>query len=106
ELLASSDLFCFPSRWEGLGLAVMEASVAGVPILTSDLPPIRELFADDDVTFIPDDNQDAWASEIGYALSHPVEMQERADRTLVKARTEMDLPTMISAHAELYRSSL
>ncbi|MCR4278458.1 MAG: glycosyltransferase, partial [bacterium] len=33
ELLASSDLFCFPSRWEGLGLAVMEASVAGVPIL-------------------------------------------------------------------------
>ena len=106
KLLASADLFCFPSRWEGLGLAVMEASIVGVPILASDLPPIRELFADGDITFIPCDDVDAWASEISYALSHPIELIERADQTLAKARSEMGLPQMISAHAELYRSSL
>lgn len=39
------DLVLFPSRFEGLSLAAIEAIHAGVPLLCSDIPSFRELFA-------------------------------------------------------------
>jgi glycosyltransferase involved in cell wall biosynthesis len=39
ELLARSDLFLFPSLYEGLGLALVEAQAAGVPCLISENIP-------------------------------------------------------------------
>ncbi|MCX6613650.1 MAG: glycosyltransferase, partial [Acidobacteria bacterium] len=39
SLLASADLFVFPSQSEGLGLAALEAQAAGLPtLLASHLP--------------------------------------------------------------------
>jgi len=43
EILASSDLFVFPSLYEGLGGALIEAMALGLPIVASDLPAIREV---------------------------------------------------------------
>lgn len=38
------DLFYFPSVTEGLPNALLEAMVAGVPVLASNIPPIKECF--------------------------------------------------------------
>jgi len=39
-LLGAMDLFLFPSLWEGLGLAVVEAQAAGLPcVLAESVPP-------------------------------------------------------------------
>ena len=43
ELLAAADVFVFPSLYEGLGGAVIEAMALGLPIVASDLPAIREV---------------------------------------------------------------
>jgi len=43
RLLASSDLMLFPSLFEGLPGAVVEAAAAGIPVLASDIPEISEL---------------------------------------------------------------
>ncbi|MFW6022664.1 MAG: glycosyltransferase family 4 protein [Halanaerobiaceae bacterium] len=42
ELLYLTDLFVFPSLWEGLGLAVLEAMLSRVPVIASDIPALRE----------------------------------------------------------------
>jgi glycosyltransferase involved in cell wall biosynthesis len=39
------DAVLFPSRFEGLSLAAIEAIHAGVPLLCSDIPSFREMFA-------------------------------------------------------------
>lgn len=43
--LAAADLFVFPSqnRLEGFGLAVAEAMAAGLPVVTADMPGVREV---------------------------------------------------------------
>lgn len=43
DLLAAADLFVFPSLYEGLGGAVIEAMALGVPVIASNLDAIREV---------------------------------------------------------------
>ncbi|MGZ8179663.1 MSMEG_0565 family glycosyltransferase [Williamsia sp. SKLECPSW1] len=46
SLVAACDAFAFPSIKEGFGLAAMEALAAGRPVVTRDLPVLREVFGD------------------------------------------------------------
>jgi len=47
DLLAAADVFVFPSLFEGLGGAVIEAEAMGLPIVASDLPVLREVVEDE-----------------------------------------------------------
>jgi glycosyltransferase involved in cell wall biosynthesis len=44
-LVAAAGVFAFPSIKEGFGLAAMEALAAGVPLVVSNLPVLREIFS-------------------------------------------------------------
>ena len=41
-LYRAADAFAFPSEREGFGLVVLEAQAAGLPVVASDLPVLRE----------------------------------------------------------------
>ncbi|MFQ5767592.1 MAG: glycosyltransferase, partial [Acidobacteriota bacterium] len=45
-LLPAFDLFAFPSRWEGFGLAVAEAMAASRPVVAARVDGLTELVAD------------------------------------------------------------
>lgn len=42
ELLLVADVFCFPSRREGLGLAAIEAMASGIPVISSNIHGIKD----------------------------------------------------------------
>ena len=42
-LLKKADIFLIPSRWEGFGLAAVEAMNAGLPVIASDVAGLREI---------------------------------------------------------------
>ena len=43
SLLAAADVFVFPSLYEGLGVSLLEAMFAGLPVVTSDIAPMNEV---------------------------------------------------------------
>lgn len=43
DLLAASDVFAFPSLYEGQGGALLEAMAMSLPVVASDIPAVREV---------------------------------------------------------------
>jgi len=43
ELLAASDVFILPSRWEGLPMALLEGMMAGLPVIATRVEGVDEV---------------------------------------------------------------
>jgi glycosyltransferase involved in cell wall biosynthesis len=72
ELLAASDLFAFPSLFEGLGGSVLEAMALGLPIVASDLPAVREIVEEgENALLVPVAAPDELADAIDRILRDP-----------------------------------
>ncbi len=63
--LSSFDLFLFPSLFEGLSIAALEAQANGVPVLASDNVIPKELKMNDNFNFFDlSEDKKAWAQKI------------------------------------------
>lgn len=63
EILSAFDVFAFPSLFEGLGVAVVEAQANGLPCVLSDRVPSSAIVSNA-VSVIPPDDSLAWADLI------------------------------------------
>ena len=61
--LSASDMFVFPSRYEGLGIVLIEAQANGLKCIASDRVPI-EADATGNVRFLPLEDGKAWVNEM------------------------------------------
>ena len=55
NLHRSSDIFIFPSPYEGFGIPVLEAMASGIPVITSDRAPLPEVVGDAGIVCDPFD---------------------------------------------------
>ena len=54
EVFNASDIFCFPSLQESLGLVGLEAMACGIPLLASDIPGTKDYVNEENaITFKP-----------------------------------------------------
>lgn len=61
-MLGAMDVFLFPSRFEGLGLAMVEAQAAGLPVVATDLVPDEATVVDRSIRRLPlHEPAEAWA---------------------------------------------
>jgi len=63
EWHANCSCFLFPSLEEGMGMTLMRAIQMGVPVLASDLPPVRELCLNPETLLEPGD-EESWRKGI------------------------------------------
>ena len=58
RLLATANLFVFPSKFEGFGIPILEAMGCGVPVIASDILVLREVGGEAALYFNPDSDLD------------------------------------------------
>ena len=73
---AAADIFLFPSRYEGFGLAPREAMRYGLPVITSRHVPLEGLHGPKDLRVIPTDDPADYASELAELLADPALRRE------------------------------
>jgi len=70
-LMALFDVFCLPSKWEGLGLVLIEAMLQSVPVIGSNAGAIPEILDDGRAGLLFDPfDANALAAQIEYARTH------------------------------------
>jgi len=70
--LRGAEAYVQPARWEGFGLAVLEAMLAGLPIAASNVSSLPELVVDGSTgLLVPPDDPAALALAIRQLLEHP-----------------------------------
>jgi glycosyltransferase involved in cell wall biosynthesis len=100
-VLGRLDLYAIPSLHEGFGVAALEAMAAGLPVVASDIPPLREV-VDEGGTFV--DPQDT--AGIAAAIGRLVGDASRRDRLAERARqraASFSLEWTVEQHLQLYR---
>jgi len=101
-LLAASDLFFFPSLNEGFGMVAIEAAAAGLPVVASDLPTIREACAPGhrDFVFPPDDDEAACRSLVSIMSDDNLKnrLAEEGRQWVVRFSVEESIRSLTSAY--------
>jgi glycosyltransferase involved in cell wall biosynthesis len=83
EYLRSFDVFAFPSRFEGFPLAVLEAMLAELPVVASDVGSVAEAVVHGETgLLVPAEDPAALAAALGPLLEEP----ERRRRLGTRAR--------------------
>jgi glycosyltransferase involved in cell wall biosynthesis len=73
EFYSAIDVALFPSSFEGLSLAAIEAIHASVPLVCSDIPSFREMFRNSpflaETLLVPLGDREAWLNRVRAILS-------------------------------------
>lgn len=77
RLMRGATALVFPSRYEGFGLPPLEALAAGIPVVASDIPPVREVCGAHAAYFPPDNERLLAQRLLEICNLSPVERQAR-----------------------------
>lgn len=103
SLYEKADLFCLPSRWEGLGLVLLEAMEYAIPIVASAVSAIPETVSHmENGLLVPPDNPDALASSIAHLYSREGLRNRLGEQGKTMLRTVFSIKKDVNSHMRIY----
>jgi glycosyltransferase involved in cell wall biosynthesis len=106
DLLEAGDVFVFPSLWEGLPIALVEALEMKLPVVASDIAPNREVVQDDAGVLVPPRDPEALAEGIQKLLNEPERAREFAETGQQRVAEQFSVETLVADYRTLYRDLL
>jgi len=102
-LMRAADVFVFPSLFEGLGVALLEAMALGVPVVASDIAPMNHICEHGHAGFLcePANPQDL-ARAMLQVLDDPDGVADRSQRARQQIRTGYDIHQTSSEREQTY----
>ena len=103
RLLQAADLFVFPTYYEGLPFAPIEAMAHSLPIVASDASSLPEILEDKvHALLFPVGNRDRLQQSLLWALRNPDAMQEMARQAQIRAE-DFSQAKMIKDYLDLWQ---
>jgi len=103
SLIKASDVFIFPSRSEGLGLALMEAMALGVPCISSNVEGVKDLVCDGKYALaLSEISGSEIARSLIYAIENYSEMLYTASKARERVLKDFSFDRTVRAYENLY----
>ncbi|MGH2496069.1 MAG: glycosyltransferase family 4 protein [Ktedonobacteraceae bacterium] len=99
----ASDIFCLPTFGEAFGIVLLEALYHALPVITTDIPGIREWFPHENAIFVPPKDTDSLKNAIDEL------MDEKKRKRMIKNSRQIVLDNytwekVCQRYIDLYRS--
>jgi glycosyltransferase involved in cell wall biosynthesis len=103
DWLERADIFAHSSRWEGFGIVLLEAMLAGLPVAATRVSAVPEIVADGKTGVLVDaEDVHALAAALAGLLADPERAQTFGRTGRERARTEFSVDRMTDATLALY----
>jgi glycosyltransferase EpsF len=104
RLMGLSDVFLFPSFFEGFGLAALEANAAALPVVASRVPGLTEAVVDGQTALLHDvQDVDGMVRSVTRLLSEPEYSRQMGDAGRQRVEADYSLDASARRLRELYR---
>ncbi|MGL5550634.1 MAG: glycosyltransferase [Culicoidibacterales bacterium] len=101
QVIKSADVFVLSSHWEGLPLSVIEAMAAGIPIVASEVPGLKETVQGVGLLFEHENPQQL--AEIIQTLTADEKLYRKCVEQGKAMSSQYDFKTKVSEHLALYQ---
>jgi glycosyltransferase involved in cell wall biosynthesis len=102
--LRRADLLVHPARWEGFGLALLEAMLVSLPVVATRVSSIPEIVVDGETgLLVPADDASALAAAVTRVLDDPADLGARGRH---RARAEFSVARMADRTLDVYRRAM
>lgn len=107
DFIAGADVFVNPSDVEGLPLVVLEAMMAGTPVVATDAGGVHTVLRDGETgRLVPTGQPAALAHAVTDLLANPEAAQAMAQHAQTLVEADFSLARMVAANEDLYRRIL
>jgi glycosyltransferase involved in cell wall biosynthesis len=101
ELMSTAAALIVPSAYEGFGLPALEALAAGVPVVASNIPPLKEICGHDAVYFDPMNTEEVARSLLAVSTLPGGQQDEISRRGKARAQ-ELSWGQAASAYLRIF----
>lgn len=107
RVLGGFDIYVHPAIFEGLGIAVLEAMAAGLPVVASEVDAIPEYVKDGETgTLVKPRDVDSIVNGISAQLADPGRARRLAEAGRALVEREHDIRAAVRAYEALYENLL
>jgi glycosyltransferase involved in cell wall biosynthesis len=106
QLLASSDVYASSSHREGLPLTVLEAMMAGLPVVATSVGDIPNVVTQDTGVIVPPHQPAKLAAALEELLTNPEKRQAMGQAAQQRARNEYSVDAWMKKYLALYQDVL
>ena len=106
SLLALSDVYASSSHREGLPLAVLEAMMAGLPVVATSVGDIPTVVTEETGVVVPPHHPELLADALEDLLQNPKKREAMGQAAYRRAMDEYSVEAWMKKHLDLYREVL
>jgi glycosyltransferase involved in cell wall biosynthesis len=99
-LLTIAKVFVFPSLYEAMPMALIEAMGSGIPIVGGDIPAMREILGNAGI-IVPSENAEAIARAVTDIIASP-ELADRLQKSSIQRASLFSVQKMVESYEKLF----
>ncbi len=104
DLMNAADCFVMSSLWEGLPMALLEAMMVGLPVVSTAVGAVPEVIQDGvSGRLVPPKDPEALAEALGQVLSDPAMAASWGQQAQRRARTHYSAVVMAAKYQQVYK---